>query len=157
MSISLWIHVPHVGCLLREKHLEFKPKKLSICPEFTHRFRMATLLHFIIIFIWVTMVDSIYHEITVMFLNCIPCREPFSEFWADWCYQYGIFHLESQMLLSGDSRGTQLEAAVFTGYMAIYCYSCLVIITVLLLLFLMNQMEKKLDYVSYTTPQIFRQ
>ena len=44
--------------------------------------------------------------------------EVMPEFWADWHHQYGIFWLELQMFLSGDSvdsGDTPHEAAVFAG------------------------------------------
>ena len=50
---TLWIQPPHVGCsrVSQEKLLRFKPKTsilmTSICPDFRHRFWMATLLHFL--------------------------------------------------------------------------------------------------------------
>ena len=49
------------------------------------------------------------------------------EFWADWSHQCGIFRLESQTLLSGETGGTRLEAAVFAGYLFLsqgWLFSC---------------------------------
>ena len=59
------------------------------------------------------MADSINCEVTVSHVE--NHLEVMPEFWADRHHQYGIFWLEWQTLLSGDSGGTWREAAVFAG------------------------------------------
>ena len=98
------------------------------------------------------MANGVNRELTVYLFKLLFVQssqsEAMSEFWAHLRHQYGMFRLESQTLLSGDSKGTRLEATVFAGQ------KCVIIVLNLSLIFLYSSFRQDGKfYLQATLPE----